>query len=102
MLSSQDEHGKLPASAVCDETGTIVWFPTEELKVVSIEGQDISDILKELHDEPAPSPEASCFHEAPHPEESCPACGALLKLSDMECPSCGIVFLQEIKESSDS
>lgn len=44
-LAPHEEEGQIKAAAVCDRDGNILWFPTEELKVVAIGGTKVEDIF---------------------------------------------------------
>ncbi|MBP1989093.1 hypothetical protein [Paenibacillus eucommiae] len=82
------ESGELPLAAVCSESGKIEWFLTEDLVVIEVDGQKLSEFGSLL---PAYKQDRSSRQF----DEYCPACQEALTPAHMECPSCGLVFPQE-------
>ena len=73
-LDPHEEEGAVGMVAVCDDYGVIKWFNSRSLRVIEIDGITIQ------------------------PKEgqvtlSCPACGSQVSENDLECPDCGIGFI---------
>ncbi|HHW47482.1 MAG TPA: hypothetical protein GXX14_02560 [Clostridiaceae bacterium] len=84
-LFPREEEGEIPVAAVADERGEIQWFYTDELKVIEIDGIEISKVF-EKHNKKEPG------NLTGHAKEVCPACFTEISEKDTECPSCGLVF----------
>lgn len=44
-LFPNEDEGEAKIGAVCNEQGEIEWFPTEELKVVEVDGIKVSELI---------------------------------------------------------
>ena len=85
--------GEIPVAAVCDAQGTIHWFLTEELQVIEINGIHIGDWAAKLNaEEPH---DAMKQTDSRSTYDRCPACQCLISVTDQECPSCGLAFIEE-------
>lgn len=76
------EEGEVKMVAVCDALGAISWLPTDEVKVISIDGILVSQILEGRNDTYEKS-------------EKCPACGYPVTSKMMVCPSCELTLIEE-------
>lgn len=83
-LLPYEESGEIPVAAVCDKTGVIKWFYTDELEVLEIDGIKVEDLLS-LYGE---SDEENLATE----QCICPACQYKIPVDCQECPSCGLFF----------
>lgn len=45
-LFPREEEGKLPMAAVCDRSGLIEWFYTDELVVEEVDGQKVAEMAR--------------------------------------------------------
>nr|WP_150959579.1 hypothetical protein [Aneurinibacillus sp. XH2] len=88
-LFPHEEAGEIPAAAVCDELGNIHWFYTEELQVLEIDGMEVGRLYGKLKS--LSSKKAS--DTIPAEMELCPACRTRVKITDKECPSCGLTLI---------
>ncbi len=81
-------------ACLCDREGRLAWCPTDELRVVSIDGQDVSELreisLLNEHSERLVGHDLSRLNEAakerPEDFNRCADCGAML--SGPICPKC--------------
>jgi len=82
-LFPHEEEGEFRMAAVCNEAGDIEWFPTDELKVIEIDGVKLSDLYtkEELQ---------SLTEET---RDYCPACGAVVSNDAKTCGSCGLTLI---------
>ncbi len=75
VLFPNVEEGESELVAVCDASGLIHWLPSEEVRVLSIDGVEVSELLKGKNDDYDRS-------------EKCPACGYPVTAKMVNCPSC--------------
>lgn len=85
-LLPYEETGEIPVAAVCDEEGDITWLSTNELKVVKVDGLDITDIFNKINVRDYSSPIKK--------NEKCPACNSNVLEEDKICPSCGLTLIK--------
>ncbi len=76
------EEGETKMVAVCDAQGEISWLPSDAVKVISIDGVMVSQILEGRNDTYEKS-------------EKCPACGYAITARMMVCPSCELTLIDE-------
>ncbi|HAS72558.1 MAG TPA: hypothetical protein DCS67_00265 [Clostridiales bacterium UBA8960] len=74
------EEGEVKMVAVCDSVGTISWLSSDEVKVISIDGNCVSQLLEGRNDTYEKS-------------EKCPACGYPVNARVEVCPSCELTLI---------
>lgn len=47
-LFPNEEEGSISTAAICDEYGNIHWINSDDIKVISIDGQPLEDIKNQL------------------------------------------------------
>ncbi len=77
------EEGEFKMAAVCDKNGHIHWFETEALKVIKVDGIEVSSLFKDAEEEYFEN-KTTIY---------CPACGASVYEDDKMCGSCGITLI---------
>lgn len=88
-LFPHEDMGEIPVAAVTDSKGKIHWFLTEDLQVIEIDGENLTEILKE-------EIETIKVTNNRIPEtEYCPACNFKISVNDKECPSCELTLLYD-------
>ena len=70
-------------AAVCDNTGSIKWFETDDLNVIKIDGHDVCSLIEETKEE----------HNKDKVPSYCPACGTSIFEDNKVCGSCGITLI---------
>ena len=83
LFGVDHEEGEIKMAAVCNKNGDIEWFPTEELKVIEIDGVKVSDLFD--------NPEFNVIME--DMGDKCPACGAVVSTDAAICSSCGLTLI---------
>ncbi len=74
--------GETHMVAVSDAHGIIKWLPSDEVRVIAVDGLSTSDILKGKND-------------AYDQSEKCPACGYPVNGRMEFCPSCELRLIDE-------
>lgn len=44
-LFPNEDEGEFKLAAVCDEQGEIKWFPTDEIKVIEVDGVKVHELI---------------------------------------------------------
>lgn len=84
FLLPYEENGELPVAAVCDSDGFISWFPTNELRVLQVDGMELVDIYSKIE---------NIDYKPVQKIEKCPACGHEASMDDKICSSCKITLI---------
>jgi predicted RNA-binding Zn-ribbon protein involved in translation (DUF1610 family) len=82
-LIPHEEEGEFKMAAVCNSQGDIEWFPTDDLKVIEIDGAQISSQLEKITED----------YNKNRRIYYCPACGSNVYEDDEICTSCGITLI---------
>ncbi|WP_088830247.1 hypothetical protein [Paenibacillus tyrfis] len=82
-------------AAVCDRNGIIRWFPSDELQVLEVDGQPVSNWFESLADLDTPLPQDDVCCAQAGAIEQCPACLTRVTAEERECPSCGLTLIME-------
>jgi hypothetical protein len=85
------EEGESSLAAVCNMQGDIEWFPTDELRVIEIDGVKVG----ELHSS------ADLERMKEETMSSCPACNAIVSVDAKVCKSCGLTLIVEEEDMED-
>ncbi|TDF93805.1 zinc ribbon domain-containing protein [Paenibacillus piri] len=89
--SPWEDPTEIPAAAVSDSHGRIVWLPTEELQVIEVDGKRIGSYFTGGRGRLR----AAAANASVIPEERCPACQFRIAANTKECPSCGLTLISE-------
>ena len=76
------EEGEARMVAVCDKGGAISWLPSDEVKILSVDGVEVSELMIGRN-------------EAYEKSEKCPACGFPVTVKMAVCPSCELALLSD-------
>jgi hypothetical protein len=82
-LIPHEEEGEFKMAAVCDSQGNIEWLPTDELKVIEVDGIKISSQFEKITEE----------YNKDKRLDYCPACGSIMYEDAKICKSCGITLI---------
>jgi hypothetical protein len=95
-LFPREDAGEIPAAAVSDREGNILWLLTEELVVTEVDGKPIGSYFG-----PASADDRISEPDASEAAELCPGCGHRVAADTKECPSCGLALIvEEVRDDS--
>ncbi len=84
-LLPYEETGEIPVAAVSDSDGNIIWYPTSELRVIQVDGVNVTDLFNNLNELDYNTPTKK--------NDKCPACDYEITDDDKICPSCGLTLI---------
>lgn len=88
------EQGEIPKVCVSDEEGMLHWFDPQELRVMSVDGMHVKNLLDQyppIIDEPNLHGEESVSSDIEW--ETCPGCQTKVLPTEAICPSCELTLI---------
>lgn len=86
-LFPHEEEGTIQTAAVCNSKGEIIWFNSDDLQVIEIDGVEISQINLFVEDRSIEN--SSEEEKALNHYEICPVCGTKADEIEQYCIGCG-------------